>query len=152
MPMPAEARANGAATIRLVMLAGNAYLALARADTDVALRQFASVPDSMCAVLCAELKLVTAQLFMSRGRYQEADSLLARRWTNDIRPLEIVQALERGRASEQLGKRKEAIDAYTLVVDAWANGDSLVQPAVQAARDGLRRLGAEQSSRRPVRP
>jgi hypothetical protein len=102
-------------------------------------------------MFCAEVPLLTAQLLSALGRYREADSLLTRRWVMGERPIELVHALERGRVAERLDKRDAAIEAYTLVIDAWANGDSLVQPVVRAAREGLRRLGVDESARRPVR-
>ena len=149
--MPPEMRANAAEWIRLAAVAGRAYLSLARGDSATALRQLETLPDSNCTMFCAEVPLLTAQLLSSRGRYGEADSLLARRWETGDRPIELVLALERGRVAERLDKRDAAIEAYTLVIDAWANGDSLVQPVVQAAREGLRRLGAEGVAGRPVR-
>jgi serine/threonine-protein kinase len=149
--MPADVRANVLEWVRLADIASSAYLSLAREDTTAALQHLESLPDSTCTMFCAEVPLLTAQLLMSRGRYQEADSLLSGRWALGDRPIELVYALERGRASEQLGKREEAIEAYTLVIDAWANGDSLAQPVVRAAREGLRRLGVDESARRPVR-
>ena len=149
--MPADVRANVLEWVRLAEIATGAYLSLAREDTTSALRQLETLPDSTCTMFCAEVPLLTAQLLMSRGRYQEADSLLRGRWALGDRPIELVYALERGRASEQLGKRDDAIESYTLVIDAWANGDSLAQPVVRAAREGLRRLGVDESARRPVR-
>jgi hypothetical protein len=149
--MPANVRANVLDWVRLADIASGAYLSLARGDTTSALRQLETLPDSTCTMFCAEVPLLTAQLLMSRGRYQEADSLLSGRWALGERPVELVYTLERGRASEQLGKREEAIEAYTLIIDMWANGDSLAQPAVRTAREGLRRLGVDESARRPVR-
>jgi len=149
--LPAEVRANVLEWVRLADIATGAYLSLARGDTTSALRQLETLPDSTCTMFCAEVPLLTAQLLMSQSRYQEADSLLRGRWALGDRPIELVYALERGRASEQLGKREAAIEAYTLVIDAWANGDSLAQPVVRAAREGLRRLGVDESARRPVR-
>lgn len=149
--MPTEVRANVLEWVRLADIATGAYLSLARGDTTSALRQLESLPDSTCTMFCAEVPLLTAQLLMSRGRYAEADSLLRGRWALGDRPIEFIYTLERGRASEQLGKREEAIEAYTLVIDAWANGDSLAQTVVRTAREGLRRLGVDESARRPVR-
>ena len=149
--LPTDVRANALEWLRLAEIAAGAHLALARGDTTSALRQLETLPDSTCTMACSEVPLLTAQLLMSRGRYQEADSLLRGRWALGDRPIELVYALERGRASEQLGKREDAVEAYTLVTDAWANGDSLAQPMVRAAREGLRRLGVDASARRPVR-
>jgi serine/threonine-protein kinase len=149
--LPADVRANAMEWIRLTAIAARAYLSLARGDSTSALHHLETLPDSTCTMFCAEVPLLTAQLLSSRGRYREADSLLARRWAIGDRPIELVFALERGRVAERLDKRDAAIEAYTLVIDAWANGDSLVQPAVQAAREGLRRLGVDESARRPVR-
>lgn len=147
----AEMRANTAEWVRLAGIAAGAHLSLARGDTTSALRQLEALPDSSCAMFCAEVPLLTAQLLAARGRYHEADSLLTGRWVIGERPIELVYALERGRLAERLDKKDAAIEAYTLVIDAWANGDSLVQSAVQAAREGLRRLGVDESARRPVR-
>jgi hypothetical protein len=144
-------RANTAEWVRLAGIAAGAHLSLARGDTTSALRQLEALPDSSCAMFCAEVPLLTAQLLAARGRYHEADSLLTGRWVIGERPIELVYALERGRLAERLDKKDAAIEAYTLVIDAWANGDSLVQSAVQAAREGLRRLGVDESARRPVR-
>lgn len=147
--MPADDRANVTEWMRLAAVAGRAYLSLARGDSASALRHLETLPDSACVMFCAEVPLLTAQLLSARGRYRDADSLVTRRWEGE-RPIEIVFALERGRLAERLDKRDYAIEAYTLVIDAWANGDSLVQPAVQAAREGLQRLGVAETARRPV--
>ena len=149
--MPPEMRANAAEWIRLTAVAGRAYLSLARGDSASALRSLETLPDSSCTMFCAEVPLLTAQLLSARGRYREADSLLTRRWVQGERPIELAHALERGRVAERLDKKDEAIEAYTLVIDAWANGDSLVQPFVRTAREGLRRLGVDERVRRPVR-
>jgi tetratricopeptide (TPR) repeat protein len=149
--LPVEMRANAVEWIRLTAIAGRAYFSLARGDSTSALRQLETLPDSICTMFCAEVPLLTAQLLSARGRYREADSLLARRWAIGDRPIELVFVLERGRVAERLDKKDAAIEAYTLVIDAWANGDSLVQSAVRAAREGLRRLGVDESARRPVR-
>ncbi|HSA56267.1 MAG TPA: serine/threonine-protein kinase [Gemmatimonadaceae bacterium] len=150
--IPVEQDANASEWIRLAAITAQAFHAVTRGDSASALRYLETLPDSSCAMFCAEAPLLAAQLLAARGRLAAADSLLTKRWVFGHRPITMIFALEGGRVSEQLGKREEAIEAYSLVVDAWANGDSLVQPAVQAAREGLRRLGAEQSPRRPVRP
>jgi serine/threonine-protein kinase len=149
--MPPQMRANALEWLRLAVIATNAHLALARGDSTGALRHLETLPDSTCTMFCAEVPLLTAQLLMSRGRYEEAATVLGRRLPLGDRPIELVYALERGRVSEQLGKREAAIEAYTLVVDSWANGDSLAQAVVRTAREGLRRLGVDESARRPVR-
>jgi serine/threonine-protein kinase len=149
--MPSVVRANALEWLRLASIAGRAHLQLARGDSTTALRQLESLPDSTCTMFCSEVPLLTAQLLMSRGRYQEAASLLAGRWAIGDRPMELVYALERGRANEHLMKREEAIEAYTLVIDAWANGDSLAQAVVRTAREGLRRLGVDENTRQPLR-
>jgi serine/threonine-protein kinase len=152
--LSAEERERVLFWMGLAATAARAYLTLTRGDSTAALAVLETLPDSSCTMFCAEVPLLTAQLLAARGRYQEADSLLSRKWDFfGNRPvISILFALDRGRTSEQLGKRAAAIEAYTLVVDAWANGDSLAQPVVEAAREGLRRLRAEQPPRRPVRP
>jgi hypothetical protein len=59
--------------------------------------------------------------------------------------------LERGRVAEELGQRDAAIDAYSFVVQAWGHGDSLAQQVVTPAREGLRRLGADERVGKPVK-
>ena len=150
--IPVAQRANAEEWMRLAAITATAYHSAVRGDTTSALQHLETLPDSSCAMFCSEAPLLAAQLLAARSRFAAADSLLARKWVVGHRPIAILFALERGRVSEQLEKREDAIEAYSLVVDAWANGDSLVQPAVQAAREGLRRLGAEQRPLRPVRP
>jgi hypothetical protein len=47
-----------------------------------------------------------------------------------------------GRVSERLGKREEAVDAYSRVTTQWWNADSILQSYVAEAKAGLARLRA----------
>jgi hypothetical protein len=46
-----------------------------------------------------------------------------------------------GQAYEAAGDREKAREAYELFVMAWEGGDPTLQPRVEAARQGLLRLG-----------
>jgi hypothetical protein len=58
-----------------------------------------------------------------------------------LTPAEVWIAVERGRVARQLNDRATAVQAYSLVVNAWARGDPEVQPMVDEARAALRALG-----------
>jgi hypothetical protein len=64
------------------------------------------------------------------------------RW-NDASPELVFWELTRAHAAEQLGNRDVALRSFSYVVHAWAAGDPPVQPYVQDARAGLRRLTGE---------
>jgi serine/threonine-protein kinase len=125
---------------------GKAYLSLAKGDTTDALKRFMALPDTLC-IACYTDRLVSARLLASRGRLEEADSLLNQRLNTLLTPSEILIALERGRVAERLGKTDEATDAFSLVVAAWSEGDPEVQGMVAEARQGLKRLSAKRTRR-----
>ena len=58
-------------------------------------------------------------------------------------PLTVPTELLRAHLLEGLGKRAEALDAYTWVTKVWRSPDSLLVPMVREARDGIRRLTTE---------
>ena len=58
-------------------------------------------------------------------------------------PYEVRFVLERGRVSEQMGDRQDAIESYSWVAGMWADADSALQPMVTEARHGLSRLTGE---------
>jgi eukaryotic-like serine/threonine-protein kinase len=128
----------------------NAYLSLARGDSAAALHGFESLRLEHCVSSCRVEPLVTARLLAARGRLVEADSILSRRWRIEGGLLAMLYASERGRVAERLGNRAEAIEAYSLVAEAWAKADAELQPAVTESRQGLKRLGGDASIARGV--
>ncbi len=126
----------------------SAYEALARGDSAAALRQLDALPDSVC-LACHLLRLSHAQLLAAAGRDREALRLLTIQpfW---LQPSLTLLALERGRVAERLGEREIASQAYGFVVDAWGRGDASVQPVVEEARAGLRRMSAERGTTTPI--
>ena len=126
---------------------GRAYLALARHDTSDALRRFLPLADSLCyGCGYGRLRLdqlTTAQLLVAQGRDGEAARLLDLNSGTPPLPLDVVRALEGGRAAERLGDHDNAVAAYRFVVNAWAHADPVLQPYVSEAHAALRRLRAE---------
>ncbi len=119
---------------------GRAYLALARRDTAEALRRFIALPDSICP--CPFDRLVAAQLLAARDRAAEAAPLLERwRPVDFLDPTEGPWWLERARLADRLGNRERALEAYRFVAELWRAADPELQPYVEEARDGVRRLG-----------
>ena len=120
-----------------------AYVYLARHDTAAALRAFESLPDSLCPG-CLD-RLLVAQLLADTRQDRAADSVLNAgfhpAWF--VGQLDPLWYLLRGRVSERLGKREEAVDAYLRVTTQWRNADSILQPYVAEAKAGLARLSAE---------
>ena len=57
----------------------------------------------------------------------------------------VLWSLERGRVNERLGNRERALEAYAFVAAVWRHADSELQPVVEEARAGLRRLGGERN-------
>jgi hypothetical protein len=128
---------------RYTALASQPYLAVARGDTAAAIPLFASLPDSVIGGVLA-YKLSQAQLLEARGMNRAAAAVL----DYEFRPengLSGLWMLERGRVNERLGNRAKAIDAYAFVVNVWLRADSELQPFVDEARAGLRKLGAERN-------
>ena len=140
---------------------GEAYLALARGDTALALERFLDglgyadgrvtrrtvTPEGVCPVrFCPFERLELERLLMERGRYEEAALLLdwvVPQLTVSFPFLKALGALERGRAHDRLGHNLAAIESYSFVVDAWMNADAELQPFVTEARRALARLNAE---------
>jgi hypothetical protein len=124
-----------------------AYIALARRDTTTALRVFVAIPDTLCPDCFLE-RLVVAQLLSARHQDRTAVQVLEQ----PVNPgLEgetvgaILWALERGRVNERLGNRDRALEAYGFVAAVWRHADPELQPIVEEARGGLRRLGGERN-------
>jgi eukaryotic-like serine/threonine-protein kinase len=122
----------------------HAYLTLARHDTAGAMREFFSLPDSLCHS-CGYVWLVQSDLLASQGRYAEAAKVLDEL---SILPgfMGTLSELKRGRIAEKLNDKPRARDAYAFVADMWRNGDPAFQPYVAEARAGLKRLSGESSA------
>jgi serine/threonine-protein kinase len=129
-----------------VTLTAESYLALARGDTTRALRAFESLPNWPNCYFCYDQQLVRAQVLANLGRNLEAAELFDHMpFSRQFAPAvdQIVVALERGRVHERLGNREQAIEAYTLVLNAWRTADPELQPMVMEAQAALARLAAE---------
>ena len=124
-----------------LMALSNAYITLARHDTTEALRQFMTLPDSLCHA-CGYGWLTAAQLLEARGRNAEAAAILDEVGILN-NPLGELSELERGRIAEKLGDKPRARDAYAFVADMWQHGDPAFQDYVREARAGLKRLSGE---------
>ena len=120
-------------------MSSRAYLALAKGDTASALAQFVALPDTLC-IACYIDRVTAAELLAARGRTAEAQRLLNQRLNTLITPIEILIAFRRAPLEERLGRPKDAYQSYKRVVDAWSGGDPVLQPMVEDARRGMRRI------------
>lgn len=121
-----------------------AYLALARHDSLGALRLLAAIPDSLCsAVDCTPAHVAQARLLADTGRRAQALLLLPARNVAYGSPLAVPTELFRAHLLEALGKRAEALDAYTWVTKVWRAPDAALAPIVAEAQAGIRRLTSE---------
>jgi serine/threonine-protein kinase len=138
-PVEESNRAYGAFLAR----AARGHLALARRDTNEALRQILALPDTACwPVFCAYPWLTAARLLTSKGRYQEAAQLIDIHMPGQYAPIVVAWVFERARAAEGLGDRERARRAYAYVADVWRGADPELQPVVAQARAGLARARA----------
>jgi serine/threonine-protein kinase len=121
-----------------------AWLALARRDTASAIGRFRALPDSLClAIWCYLNTHEAARLLHATGQPREA-ALLLDRFPPDASTMtvsEVLWALERARVATRLGDPAVARRDYALVLRAWVNADSTLQPAVREARAYLARGG-----------
>jgi serine/threonine-protein kinase len=116
-----------------------AYLALARGDTASAVTQFAALPDTLC-IACYIDRVTAAELLASKGRNAEAHRLLNQRLNTLITPIEVLIAARRAQLEETLGRPRDAYQSYKRVVDAWSEGDPVLQPYVEKARREMAKL------------
>ena len=66
------------------------------------------------------------------------------RMTPMIDLLYVARELERGRLSERVGDREQAVDSYAYVAAAWRNSESpLLRDAVKESTSALSRLDAD---------
>ena len=133
--------ARGKLQGRYLHAAATAYLALARADSVLALRLFQSIPDTLCLVNdCFYEKLIEARLLTSQGQARQAGAVLDRWVWSGGGPLFVLGVLEQGRIAERLGERDKATQSYQFVVDVWRRADPQLQPVVVEARNALARV------------
>jgi tetratricopeptide (TPR) repeat protein len=121
--------------------------ALARRDSAEALRRLDAIPDSTCIQCLPELDFVHARLLAAARRDSAAWHLLA---MHDMAiaggALAVPRMMERARVAERLGMTREAVDAYTFVVEAWRRPDPELQPIVDEATAALKRLGVDRGA------
>jgi hypothetical protein len=130
--------------IEYTVALARAYLTLNRRDTVGALREFASLPDSLCHE-CGWSWITRAQLQESQGRYAEAAAILDQIGVLNT-AMGTLTELERARVAEKLGDKARARDGYSFVADMWQRGDPFFQQYAAQARAGLKRLSGESSA------
>jgi serine/threonine-protein kinase len=122
--------------------AARAYLALSRADTTTALGLFLDLSHFQNYEAIGDWERYLAiRLLNLRGEHKEALQRIDQEIRSTAFPLDVLVALERGRALESLG-RDGASAAYAEVVNAWAHAELALQPIVAQARAALARLRA----------
>ncbi len=143
----AEAAAKGGASgntlryARFLGLASRAYLALAKADSALALELFLSLPTQDCIhIYCLEPRLTTATLLAARARNAEAMQRLDELPYMYI-PIAVRWRYERARVAERLGRKADAAADYQYVADIWRNADAVLQPIATNAATAAKRLG-----------
>jgi serine/threonine-protein kinase len=119
--------------------AASAYLALARADSGLAVRRFAALSDTSC-LTCYLDRLVEARLLRAKGNVSRADTLLSQRIAVFLSPIEIPIALERAELAAAQGRSADAVRDLRFVIDTWGSGDESLQPYVRRARMGLSKI------------
>jgi serine/threonine-protein kinase len=122
--------------------ATQAYLALVRHDTAIAIQRLEALPDTLCP-LCYFQRLILGQLLSARQEDQKAAKLLEPWLTELLVPSEILWTLERARVAERLGDREKAAHNYQYVADIWRHADPELQAYVTEAREGLTRVVGE---------
>jgi eukaryotic-like serine/threonine-protein kinase len=120
---------------------GNAYLTLDRRDTARAIREFASLPDSLCHE-CGWSWLTRAQLLESQGRLAEAAAILDHTTVLNS-TMGTLTEFARARLAEKLGDKARARDGYAFVAGMWQHGDPFFLGYASDARAGLKRLSGE---------
>jgi hypothetical protein len=129
--------------IQYTVALAHAYVTLNRRDTVGALREFASLPDSLCHE-CGWSWITRAQLQESQGRYADAAAILDQTSVLNT-PMGVLTEFERARVAERLGDKARARDGYSFVADMWQHGDPSFRQYASEARAGLKRLSGENS-------
>ena len=137
------------AMLRASIVAGRAYLSLAKRDSAAALRELIATRDTLHPCWY-ENRVVIVQLLVAAGRYRDAAQRLERRWpgtttcSNGVD--DIIWTMERARVLDRLGRRADAIANYELVATAWRTADPELQPWVREAHAAVRRLRQRSSA------
>jgi hypothetical protein len=122
--------------------ASEAYLALSRGDSAVAIARLTALPDSTGPVWFERLTL--SRLLAATGRDSAALAVLDGEFPfPGPTGSHGIWALERARLAEKLGESGKARRWYGYVVALWQNADQELQPLVAEAREALVRLTAE---------
>jgi eukaryotic-like serine/threonine-protein kinase len=116
-----------------------AALALARADTAAALRQFLALPDSIIADDW-RVRLLRFQLLAASGRHSQAAAVFNEQILPPLSPVWVLGVLEVGRMAERDGARNRAAECYRFVSDVWRHADPELQPYIAQARAGFERV------------
>jgi hypothetical protein len=129
--------------LRASVAAGRAYLALAKRDTNAALKQLLTTTDTLHECWY-ENRMTLVHLLAATGRYRDAGKRLERRWPGSTACSngfdDVMWTLERARIFERLGRRVEAAAEYAFVADAWRGADPELQPYVRESREAFARL------------
>jgi DNA-binding SARP family transcriptional activator/tetratricopeptide (TPR) repeat protein len=99
-----------------------AYELLVKRDSSAALRAFLSLPDTLCPD-CYLDRLTRARLLMSRGNDRKALATLNEPLAAFLTPIEVMFALERGRAAARAGEGPAAAQAFDFVRRSWLHAD-----------------------------
>jgi hypothetical protein len=129
--------------IRYTVALARAYLTLEHRDTVGAIREFFSLPDSLCHE-CGWSWLTRAQLLESQGRNAEAAAILDQTSVLNT-PMGELTEFERARIAEKLGDKRRARDGYAFIAGMWQNGDPFFKHYALEANAGLKRLSGENS-------
>ena len=131
------------AMLRANIIAGRAYLALAKRDSAAALRELVATRDTLNECW-SENRVAIVSLLSGAGRYREAAQRLERRWPGTISCSngvdDILWTMERARVFDRLGRRHDAAANYEFVIAAWRTADPELQPYVREATAALKRL------------
>jgi predicted Zn-dependent protease len=133
----------GPGALQYTVALAHAYLALDRRDSASAIREFASLPDSLCHE-CGWSWLTRAELLESQGRVAEAAAILDH--TSVLNStMGTLTEFARARLAEKLGDKARARDGYAFVAGMWQRGDPFFLQYANEARAGLKRLSGENS-------
>jgi tetratricopeptide (TPR) repeat protein/TolB-like protein len=127
----------------------DAHLALERGDTAYTLAlidrhvrqaddlEFTGNPGGVRSFAWADLLVRVGDPATAVDIYGRLDSTRARIGSPS---LQVRSWAERGALYQQLGDRDKAIEMYQLFIDAWSDGDYIVQPQVERARSAVAAL------------
>jgi len=107
------------------------YIALARADTSAAFSTCRAIkPETLPFRFLEEVDC--GRILMARGRYRDAEELLAPRYWSYGPIARVMRTLELARAAERAGDRHQAAIGYGFVKAAWRNADPLLKARAAA--------------------